>query len=175
MADHYNNFMFEHDEFVPADGENIYYYDARDEMPLYNQDDVEKIFDSEFFFDNVTIKEGAVDVLTKLKKDNRFNIILWSYGSEQNIARKSLYVKKKLDGLYDDYLFSSGSIVKKSSMFENHLIIDDHQNNLKNKRAFNICFADRGDRDFNIQFNGVKVESWEEVYRVIIRYMEVVK
>lgn len=161
MAWEYNSRMFEHPEFVEADGNDIYYYDATMQLPLYSKKDIMNIFESDFFWENVTIKDDCIKSIKKLCDDDRFDVCIWSYGSNVNAYKKRKFLYKHL-GFVDDIIISNGRVVKKQEVCDGAILIDDLDKNLTNDKAFNICFADKGEKDFNKHFEGIKVNSWND-------------
>lgn len=171
IADHYNNFMHNHKNFKIANGEEIYYYDGRTQLPLYSREKFMSIFESDFFWNNVQVKENAKSVIEKLCNDERFDVCLWSYGSLKNLSKKSNFINKHFGKLVEekilDVILSNNVNVEKHEICDKGIIVDDHHDNLVNKNAYNICFADFGNKDWNKNHDGMFVTNWLDLYELI--------
>lgn len=162
MANFYNSEMKDKEGFKPIKGSDIYYYDANGCMPEYTNKDILRIFDSDFFWHNIGIKYGCVEAIDELCEDDRFEVVIWSYGTCTNRIRKLLYLTHMFPKV-DDIVLSRGSSVMKSEICNDAILIDDLQDNLNNPKAFNVCFTSGIERDYNKDFKGFKAKDWTEV------------
>ena len=170
LAKYYNHVFSNHPDFVPADGMKIYYYNCDIQMPLLKGiPSLLKIFDTDFFWNVVELKEGAVEYVRKLVEDERFEVVIWSYGSNSNHLKKRAFLMKHFP-FVKDIILSNGKLVNKSEVATGGVIIDDHPKNLKNPKAFNILFMDRGIRNYNKDFKGIHACDWEDAYQAVVGY-----
>ena len=171
ICDYYNNEMFNHKDFVPADGEKIYYYNAtRCQMPLFTSKQLVDSFETDFFWDNVMIKPGCIEVIERLCNDVRYNVMGWSYGTMGNLIKKLKFLNvpfghlvesKKLEIIVSTH--NTDEPTEKYIAAENGMLLDDLQYNLQSNKTNNVLMFDRGIRDFNKDFDGLKVTSWNDV------------
>lgn len=166
---YYNNEMHTHPDFVPANSDLIYFYSMKHQCPLWSLEERISAFATDFFWENVTIKENAYDVITRLCNDDRYNVKLWSYGTLKNMAKKSKWLLKDetISALVEEgkleVLLSTHNTDKptdKGVICDFGVLLDDHEGNLTNGKAYNIIMADKGTRDFNRHFTGDRVQSW---------------
>ena len=90
IADYYNEYFHAEEGFIPADGTKIKEWNAKDQCTLMTGKDIGKLFDSDFFWHNVTIKEGCVDSIEKLCADDRFEVVILSVGQNINKSKKAI-------------------------------------------------------------------------------------
>ena len=154
----YNHAYFFHSDFKPAVGKNIKLWNGRDECPLLQNGDIEKIFDSDFFFDVVRPFENAYEVLDRLDKSGKFDLIVCSIGTYTNISKKLLYIRKYFPMLKQSYMickdYGSNLKMDKSKIVHDGILLDDHKSNLISAR-FPILFANNGlDKEWNEGYTG---------------------
>ena len=164
MADFYNEYYHNEIGFKPADGDDIYYYDAGDQCPLLTMEDLYGMFSSDFFWRNIRLKENAVEIINKLCYDKKYNVMICSFGDNGNKSKKAKYIK---DNLYmvKETILSDGNLFSKNNISLDRVVFDDHEDNLQNMGAFNFLMFDKGYRDFNKKTDHcIKVTSWYDFY-----------
>jgi len=173
MGDYYNEYFHHLEGFVPADGTKIKEWNAKDQCPLMSGKDIGKLFNSDFFWHNLTIKEGCIEVIEKLCADERFEVIILSVGQNINKSKKAKFIEKHFP-MVKEVMLISGNIFNKNEITDKSIVIDDHEDNLMNLNAYKILFYDRGERDFNQKCNeDYRATNWEEVYDRCIKVADI--
>ena len=93
------------------------------------QEDINEMYASKEFFDNVNFNEGAIEFLVKYNKI--FDIVFVSYGTEENLVRKVNFLSQLvLSYNLDNIFFAScetGKANKREVLLDNvYLAIDNH-------------------------------------------------
>ena len=93
------------------------------------QEDINEMYASKEFFDNVNFNEGAIEFLVKYNKI--FDIVFVSYGTEENLVRKVNFLSQLvLSYNLDNIFFAScetGKANKREILLDNvYLAIDNH-------------------------------------------------
>lgn len=135
-------------------------------FPEITEEEVEGIFASDEFWDNLTLKDNALDSLIKL--NDLYNMHLVSKGTIENLNKKFVWAKKNLiwNGAQIDFIpldldQSKGDI----STPYNSIIIDDNEDNLKESNAtIKILFESYPNKEWNKHWNGVKYDNWVDLY-----------
>ena len=182
IAAYYNNKYKSHPDFKPAIGSKIYYYDGRNQMPLANKQDILDVFNSDFFFENCEFIPYAYNVIEKLNNSNKFNLHIVSIGTKENITKKRRWINENIPFIKNDNIIlieRADCAMGKSQYLPKHseyIIIDDHEENLKNNSKFKILFTPFGERDYNKNFEGIRLNNWLDFelyclscYRVTLR------
>lgn len=151
LADYYNEHYHTEEGFIEADGDLIEVWDAHDQMPLMNGA-IEHIFESDFFWDNVRIKEGAVDIIRGWVEDGE-EVYFLSIGSSTNIAKKTEFLKKHFPFVHRHIMLVQNKFMKMDKSIVDMagaMIIDDHVSNLLTCNAeYKVLFKDLGDKEWN--------------------------
>ncbi len=165
----YNNVFNEEKGYKPADWSKVDKWNFEDECPLATHY-VEEIFKSYGFFDVLdVINDNTIEVLDKLKE--RFEVIVCTIGSPENISRKSRWIENNL-GIKDMILLSKSDVVMDKSIVDmsNGVIVDDHQNNLLNSDAdVKICFGEV--KEWNEEWNGLRAKDWTELEKMLLELL----
>jgi len=173
MADYYNEYFHDKEGFIPADGTKIKKWNAKDECPLMTGKDIGKLFNSDFFWHNVTIKEGCIESIEKLCNDDRFEVIILSVGQNINKSKKAKFIEKHLP-FVKEVMLISGNIFDKNEITDKSIVIDDYEDNLMNPNAYKILFYDRGKRDFNQKCDeDYRATNWDEAYDRCIKVADI--
>lgn len=150
LADYYNEYHHTHEDFIEADGDKIEVWDAHDQMPLMNGD-IEHIFESDYFWDNVRIKPHAEEIIELLSKHH--DVYFVSIGSSKNISKKTKFLHKHFPFVHNHIMLAmNGNMSMNKSIvnMEGGMIIDDHISNLTSSNArFKVLFKDLGDKEWN--------------------------
>ena len=102
------------------------------------QEEINKMYSSNEFFDNVTFNDGAIDFI--IKYSQKFDIIFVSYGTAENLLKKVLFLNKiaqqyNLDNVYFASC-ESGKANKREVLLDNvYLAIDNHVGHLDELNA----------------------------------------
>jgi 5'(3')-deoxyribonucleotidase len=102
------------------------------------QEEIQQMYASSDFFDNVAFNDGAIEFLIKYSKI--FDIVFVSYGTEENLLRKTkmlndLVIKHVLSGVYFAG-FEIGKSNKSEILLDNvYLAIDNHSQHLAELKA----------------------------------------
>ena len=173
----YNEKYTNHKDFALADYTKVYKYNFADQCPLLEDiQAVHDIFDSEEFFDALTLKDDCLEILHKHKYDFNYQIV--TIGTPKNLSRKVLWTEKNLPFIKDIVLISNGSNKMDKSiinMFSGELpsiFLDDHHDNLKSSNAnIKICIASYGERDWNKDWE-YRIQNWEQFDNLLDVYIE---
>ena len=165
MAEYYNNHFNHLYGYIPACGKKITTWNAKNEMPLMTGKQIGELFDSDFFWDNVTIKEGCVEYLEKINNMKNLEVCILSVGSNINKSKKAKFIERNLPFI-DEVMLISGKHFDKNEITSGAIILDDHQKNLQNPKADNCLMYDRGLREFNqnCHKNTKKMHNWKDFY-----------
>ena len=102
------------------------------------QEEINRMYASDEFFDNVTFNDGAIDFVIKYSKI--FDIIFVSYGTEENLLKKVLFLNQMTQqyNLDNVYFISceNGKANKREVLLDNtYLAIDNHSGHLSDLNA----------------------------------------
>lgn len=161
----YNVLYSFHPDFIPADYAKIQRWDFKDICPLI--DDVNEIFSSPIFFALLDFFEDAKEVIKQLNE--KYNIIICSIGTPENIALKAIWLKKNLPFVHNYILIhNKGNIMNKSIInMEGGIIIDDVASNLESSNASRkICFGQV--YPWNERWQGERVKNWKEIGSLLL-------
>lgn len=150
LADYYNEHYHSEEDFTEADGDKIEVWDAHDQLPLMNGE-IEHIFESDYFWDNVRIKPNAQLVLEYLS--TKHDVYFVSIGSSINIGKKTKFLRKHFPFVHNHIMLAMNgdmSMDKSVVNMEGGMIIDDHMSNLNSSNArFKVLFKDLGEKEWN--------------------------
>jgi len=127
--------------------------------------DVEKIFASSLFFDYLEFMKDANEVIKNLC--NKYNVIICSIGTPNNISNKSLWIKSNMPYIKDCiFIVNDGGKMDKSCIDMRNIkaFIDDNFENLmssncdsENKYCFGKVY------DFNQNWSGDRLSNWKDI------------
>ena len=162
----YSSIHKDHPEFIQPNWEDVNEWDFKDTCHLLNgRDDVEAIFKMKELFDNLKlINHNTYEVLEKIS--NKYQIVLVSIGSYENIHHKSLYVKNNIPFIKDSvFLVNENCAMKKELVNmsgEGNVFLEDVKSNLDSVIVDRkICFGRI--RSWNEQWEGERAFNWSEV------------
>jgi len=165
MAAWYNYTYQFYKDFKPAIGKDIYKWDGKDQLTLSQEGDIVKIFNSDFFFEHVKPNKDAHDVLKRMHESSKFELIVCSIGTAENISKKVLYLKENFPFIKQHIMlvqdYSSDLKMNKSILRGKAILLDDHVDNLyTSKVEFPVLYKNNGDREWNIGWDGRRATSW---------------
>ncbi len=160
----YNYFYRNHQDFVPADPCKISSYDFKCICPLLKTYEYKmRIWNSHLFFAWVDfIGNDTLSVLKALNK--KYNLMLCSIGSPENIAHKSVWIKDKLPFIKNYFLIHNGTCKMDKSSIKTFggIILDDIPSNLESSDATTkILFGKI--YPWNTGWTGEHCLNWKEV------------
>lgn len=123
------------ENFIHTNPNDVNRYDFTDVYPEITKDEVQEIFASWEFFDELKLFPYAYEVLEKLNE--KYRVIICSIGTSMNISLKSIYINKKLPFIKDVILIRNGNCEMNKSMINMDNVIaflDDHEDNLFNSK-----------------------------------------
>lgn len=139
-------------------------------VPLTNEE-VEKYFEDDRFFERLELFDNVVDVLEKNSK--YYNYIILTKGSKLNLEKKEKWVKENLP-IVDKFigLIYNDSMDKSNvNMYENSVHIDDVTECLTTSKAkYKIMFKEkeRGECSWNRNWDRATATDWVEVDRFLL-------
>lgn len=168
----YNELYCHSEGFKLANSNLVNDWDMKSQCPLVKNP--EDIFSSRTFFANLGFMDNAYQVLKRLS--NRYELIICSIGSYDNISLKSQWIQAKLPFIKDSVLIINNgckmdkSIVQmKNNNGMKNIFIDDHQDNLFSSNAdIKICFGKKypwNEKWINYGYNWCK--DWLEVEQLL--------
>ena len=113
-----------------------YQYRSIDEN--ITQEDINRMYASEEFFNNVNFNDGAIDFIVKYSKI--FDIVFISYGTEENLLRKIKLLNDFVQRYNLDHIFFAsceiGKANKREVLLDNiYLAIDNHSEHLEEMQS----------------------------------------
>ena len=140
----------------------------------YTSDDIESMFSSDEFWEVVRVYSGIYNILYRLHRTDKFNVIFTSIGSSENIANKTKFLKREFPFVENHIL-----LVKNAGCFpgkqivdmSNGIIADDSQTNLSTSNAkYKVMVKFDGDKQWNSEWptNESVVHNPEELYQEIM-------
>lgn len=102
------------------------------------QEEINNMYSSEEFFDNVDFNDGAIEFIIKYSKI--FDLIFVSYGTEENLLRKLNFLNNMVLTYNLNNVFfascESGKVNKREVLLDNvYLAIDNHSEHLNDFNA----------------------------------------
>jgi len=162
----YSEIYKDHPNYSIPNWKAVNAWDFTDELPLLKGvKEVEEIFGKRDFFDNLKlINHNTYEVLEQLSK--KYEIILVSIGSFNNISYKSQWVKNNLPFISEAmFLINQGCKMDKSlvnARGQGNIFLDDVSSNLKSVHIERrICFGRI--RSWNEDWTGERAFNWSEV------------
>lgn len=146
------------------DWTQIKVYDAQDQCPDVPIEQVKHIFARKDFFKVLQFMPYAYEVLQKLS--NKYNEILCSIGTYENISNKSLWVKKNMPFIKKAYfIYDENCELDKSAIdMSGGIIVDDCAANLESSNAeIKILFDNQFEWNKGYKFD-FHTYDWLELY-----------
>lgn len=78
---------------IPS-SEDCYQFNMKDIMPDLGKKELEDIFDSDYFFDNIVLVEGMTELINRLH-DSGHEIIFCTFGKPLNVCKKIMDLKNR--------------------------------------------------------------------------------
>ena len=143
-------------------------WSLKDECPILKKDELTDMFSLDKFFDNLTLKYGAYEVLSELSKD--YTITIVSIGTMENCSKKSVFINANLPFVSNSILipFEKDRLVmdKSSVDMSNGIFIDDVEDNLFSSNAkLKVLYENIPNADWNSKWRGERIKSWYDVYK----------
>lgn len=162
----YSQIYEDHPDYIPPIWQNVNKWDFADELHLLKgREEVEEIFSKRDFFNNLKlINYNTYEVLEQLNK--KYEIILVSIGSFDNISYKSQWVKNNLPFITEAmFLINQGCKMDKSLVNARgvgNIFLDDVSSNLKSVHIERrICFGVI--KSWNEDWTGERAFNWTDV------------
>ena len=167
FCDSYNKLYRDHPRFIPATPCKVEKWNFKDQCPLV--EDTAKIFASELFFRNVDFINGNTkEIIEQLCE--KYDVILITIGSLQNIALKSMWLYDYLPCIKEHiFLVNNGCKMDKGivDMEGDTIFIDDVDSNLKSTNAkHKIIFGDI--YDWNVDSQYPRAFNWTDLSRLLL-------
>lgn len=167
FVDYYNNHYNDHPEYAFADHTKCNMWNYYDICPLA-ANDVESIFGEKEVFDRLEFFEDAEKFIKKLNK--KFNIIIVSLGTYDNIHHKSKWIKDNMPFIHESVLLAKGTgeMMDKSvvNMIDG-IFIDDVSKNLFSTNArLKINYGP--EYKWNEDWSGLRIDGWDKMYTFLI-------
>lgn len=167
----YSSIYKDHPDYIPPIWQNVNKWDFADEAKLLKgEKEVEKIFGTIELFNNLEfINYNTYEVLEKL--NDKYEIILVSIGSYNNISFKSQYVKKNLPFIKESiFLVNNGCKMTKgivNMLGEGNVFLEDVESNLNSVIVDRkICFGVT--KSWNENWLGERALDWTEVGSLLL-------
>jgi len=162
----YSQIYKDHPDYIHPIWQNVNKWDFADELPLLKGvKEVEEIFGKRDFFNNLKfINHNTYEVLKQLNK--KYEIILVSIGSFNNISYKSQWVKNNLPFITESiFLVNHGSKMTKSLVNmsgKGNVFLEDVESNLNSVIVERpICFGSI--KSWNENWQSEKAFNWTDV------------
>ncbi len=167
----YNSWYQFEPDFKKADWRKVAKWNFNDECPLLEGDpkNVEEIFgSSNFFYELEFLNENTHEVLGRLC--HKYEVVLVSIGTFDNISNKSLWVKEHLPCIKECvFLVNDGCKMTKSVVdMSGGIFLDDVSSNLYSTNAdVKICVGDI--RPWNQDWRGVRCADWTAIEGLLLK------
>ena len=139
---------------------------------------IEEAFNSNDFWNYVSIKPGVFEVLDYLKSTNKYSLQICSICHPNNAINKIKFLESNgFNKYFDDYhlIVKTDSVVAMGKDFLTGLVVDDHSRNLKDN-PYGILFMDNGLMPYNKDWKGAVATGWdEELINTIEIYAEMIR
>jgi 5'(3')-deoxyribonucleotidase len=130
------------------------------ELPLANNNVIDKYFSDERFFSNLKYMDNALEIINKLKAN--YDIYCVSMGTNVNLFLKNMWLKLNLPFIKLIGVDIDTNIDKRCLDLSDGILIDDVSKNLYTSNAKeNICFGDI--YTWNEDWIGTRCFNWYEV------------
>lgn len=142
--------------FKPTD---VKKWDYSDCFPNMNIEYIEKIFESDEFFENLEFIEGAKEWLENHLED----VTIITKGSLKNIIQKVTFFEKQNINI-KSFIGLSLDKSKRHIDMTNNVFIDDVSENLNESNAtYKILFRNIPNVDWNKDWKGKVITKWEQM------------
>jgi len=162
----YSSIYKDHPDYVKPNWELVNMWNFEDQCKLLKGvEEVEKIFGTIELFKNLEfINHNTYEVIEKLSE--KYEIVLVSIGSYNNISFKSQYVKKNLPFITEAiFLVNNGCAMRKelvNMLGEGNVFLEDVESNLRSVQVERkICFGIT--KSWNEMWKGERALDWTEV------------
>ncbi len=140
---------------------DIYNWDFTDRFPETTLEEIEEIFSSEEFFENLTWKKDAKEFLQKLYNEN--NVTIVTKGSRMNLLLKRKWLKEQefenIDFIGLDHSQSKGEVDMSDGYF-----VDDNEDNLYESNAkYKILFENYPNKSWNSTWSGLRAKTFKPI------------
>lgn len=165
FCDVYNNWYQNEPNFTPAKWHLVDKWNFDDQCLLLEgkNEKVEEIFGSPDFFTYLDFLNGNTkEIIEKLCE--KYDVIIVTIGTLDNIALKSKYIKEKLSCIKECiFLVNDGCVMNKSQIdMQGAVFLDDVSSNLNSSNAdVKICVGD--EYSWNKDWNGVRCYNWTDI------------
>lgn len=159
----------------------VYKWNLTDQCTLIqNNSDVEEIFASKRFFQQLEPFPNVIQSLKKLQE--KYDITIVSIGNHKNIAYKCDYIHNNFSFIKGFIgIVNEHSVMDKSSIFMDgtnekcNIFIDDNADNLFSqnhaKNLIRYCYADNGEKEWNkawLDINGRQLTNWSMAEKILM-------
>lgn len=164
----YSSIYQHHPKFIFPKWELVDQYNFLDQCPL--TESVEEVFKMEALFKSLKfINDNTYEILGQLNE--KYQIVIASIGTYDNISLKSQYVKDNLPFIKDSvFLVNQGCAMNKNLINmsgEGNVFIDDVVSNLNSVQVERkIAFGTI--HQWNKDWNGERALDWTEVKRLLL-------
>lgn len=139
-----------------------------------NTENVNDIFASKDFFNNLEPQPHCQDILNKYK--DVYDYVLVSIGTPWNLKHKMDYVNMYFPMVQDLILLNTKHLKMNKSLVNmsgiGNVFLDDHQDNLNSAEVSNsVLFKSMGIKKWNKDWQGISVTNWDGVDSLLNKYM----
>jgi 5'(3')-deoxyribonucleotidase len=142
-------------------------WDLSKMCPLSKED----LFGHDLFFYDLEFMNGAKLKIESLS--SKFDIIICTIGTYDNVSKKSQWIKHKLPVIKKTIFINNGSNHMDKSIIDmrNSIIVDDVSNNLhKSNAEVKICFGEVF--KWNEDWEGTRCYTWGELHKELMKYAD---
>lgn len=169
MCDYYNKFYgYKINNIVIPD--TIKTWNATESLIGYTSDDIEELFKTDFFWEEVEQYDGIYKVLEELHETELFDFSFCSIGSSFNIANKTKYLYKHFPFIKNQIMIvknGGASAGKQMVDMSDAVMVDDNMHNLTHAR-YTILAKFDGDKEWNKGWNGSIVLNPDELKKELL-------
>ena len=151
-----------------AVGKDIYEWNAKDQCPELTVEDIHTLFESDYFFNELTPIKDAQDILERMSKFYGYDFYFCSIGTPNNIKKKVKYLKQHFPFI-DKYVMieRENVVMGKDKYVCDGVLIDDNQDNLNGSAKYDILFKPFGEKQWNKDFRGIVTTKWIQVPHIL--------
>lgn len=147
-----------------ADVEKPKRWNFEDVAPFLNSQELERMFESDEFFNLLLLKPYAYEVLHELSKDYRINVV--TVASDIAFPKKVLFLDQKMPFLNDIIQIKFGQSKNVVNM-KGAIFFDDSEKNLFECNALRpVMFENIPGAEWNSKWNGERISSWLDAYKL---------
>ena len=145
-------------------GKDIYKWDASDQCPKLTAEEIVGMFESQSFFSFLEPEPNAVEITKRINHFPDYHLICCSIGTPENLRLKREYLDKYFPWIKEKILIERQDVfMGKNGYVNDGILIDDNQENLDGSSLCDILYKPHGEKEYNVDFKGITVESWSEV------------